>query len=507
MLTQQRSYWLLAAITLVAFMVNIDYTAVNLALVNMATDLHTNLDAIRWVLGAYVLAWAAVVIPAGKWLDRFGLKRVFITGLGLFMGASLMAGLANSVSWVIAGRVVQGLAGALYVPALYAMIHACFPTERRGMAIGILSIGVGFGMALGPSIGGLIVSLMSWRWIFLLNVPICLIALVVISKFASHLKSGQTEVGMHKPSAILLSLGLVLLMYAVGQVQYSHLNPPMLDTLLTTSVLCIVFFIWWQRRLKTPLIPASLFRNKPYMGTVMTFCIEQYAFSSIIIVVALYLQEIMGHTALIASLIFLGLNLVFGVIAPFGGKIVDQIGVRSPAMFGLLILAIGCLAFAFLPVKAPIWMVLFLLMLMGFGMGFAFSSLNTGMVNTLNSDDVGIGSSLFLMFALLGNTLGVIVTTTVYQIVAAKELLVKAHLWLLKLTSTQSDQLHQAAAQIGQRVADFSAFPVTGQEKLQRLLLLSLNDGLLYAMLVTAILLFAAVVIAQRMLSAEGKEV
>ncbi|MEM9243385.1 MAG: MFS transporter [Pseudomonadota bacterium] len=476
-------WWLLFAVSLMCLMINIDYTAVNLSLVTIAHSLKSSLNVIQWILSAYMLAWAILVIPAGKCVDIFGQKRSCLTGMFIFLIGSVMAGLAHSAWMLIIARILQGISGAIYVPSLYALIFKFFPKERLGLAMGLMSVGVGFGMAVGPTFGGIVLTYLGWRWIFFINIPIALIAMIIIKLNVSQSLLGQSEEKVDKTGSLLLTLVLLSLMFTLSKAHYwGIISYPFLGMILFTLLVFIVF-LFHQRLQATPMIPFSLFLNRSYTAVVFAFLLEQYVFSASMVLIALFLQKVLGIVAFKASLMFLALNLLFGAVAPFGGIIVDKIGVKWPAVLGLFVLAIGLAGFASLNIHSPYAMIYLCLVITGLGMGIAFASLNSGMAKTVDQSKAGLASSIFLFAALLGNVLGVTITTMLYESAALKilfRLLPSKPL----LSTLQKTQLQNTVHYIGNHTHQLSAFSQAYQNKIMSLLPQVLSHGVTVAMIV-----------------------
>jgi len=224
--------FLLTALSIMFFLINVDYTAMNLTLPTLVSVFKTNLSTMQWVLSGYVLAWALAIVPAGKLTDILGSKRLCLTGLFLFGFASLLGGLANTAEWVIFSRVLQGVSGALFTPSIYAMIFQHFPPEKRGFAMGMISLGVGAGAAFGPSFGGILLTLFGWRSVFFINLPICLVCFSII---------------------------------------YSQAQGKVLDGSIRKNISVFKLFH----------IPKSLFKNKSFFGCTLAICLEQFAFATV----------------------------------------------------------------------------------------------------------------------------------------------------------------------------------------------------------------------------------
>jgi MFS family permease len=261
-------FGLLFAIGLMALIINIDYTAVNLALAPVARDFHLGVHDVNWLLSGYILAWAALVIPAGRAVDIYGPRKLCLLGLALFLVSSLLAGYAVNETMLVIGRVLQGIAGGLYVPALYGLISAYFPIEKRGSAMGILSLGAGLGLGFGPTFGGVIIHLLDWRWIFFVNVPIALVAIFVLWFTPEKSKTTDSHNAIPKLASVFLSLAVVSVTFALDRVMQQGVHSSVFIGALLCALLMFVGFVYRQKHSLTPLIAWRLFKNKRYVGKV-----------------------------------------------------------------------------------------------------------------------------------------------------------------------------------------------------------------------------------------------
>jgi len=484
-------WWLLFAISLMALMINIDYTAVNLALVTIARDLHSNLNTIQWLLAAYVLAWVVVILPAGKASDIYGQRCFCIAGLVLFLFGSCLAGIATTSWLIIVARVLQGISCAIYTPTVYALILSNFSQKERGLAMGLVSIGVGLGMALGPTFGGVILTWLGWRWIFFVNVPIGLFALMIIVWATRHQKFVRKTERIDKVGSVVLGSALICFIFALSKIHYfEFLMWPL--SLLAFSISLIFIFFLWERKCQFPLIPLGLFANRSYTGCVLAICLEQYVFSAFVVTLALYLQKVQHYSVLAASVIFLGLSLVFGVIAAFGGHWVDRIGIKRPAIIGFIGLAFGLFAFILLSYWGSLGNLIIVLAIVGASMGLAFVAIRAGLVKSIDKEKVGMRSSVFLLFSLFGNVVGVIITTIIYEVISFHELLIKIKKSVNVLLPIQTDQVRQAIEHVGVAHHDLGAFSLLIQNKILKFMPVVLNHGVNVAIFVAMIVAFFA---------------
>ena len=490
--------WLLFAIALMAMMINIDYTSVNLSLITIANYFHSKLSTIQWILSGYMLAWAALIIPAGKATDKYGEKNICLSGIAIFFIGSIFAGLSQSDIILIIGRMIQGAAGAVYVPTLYALIFKHFPKHRYGIAMGIISIGIGAGMAIGPTFGGIILHYWGWRWIFLINIPICILSAIIIQHFTDKDQRNNEFIQTDLIANVLLSLSIIIFIYTVNQAYTWKIQSINFIAGMIVGIVLFVFFILGQQlSAKENIIPLHIFKNISYTSLAVAFLFEQYAFSASMVLFSIYLQHALGYSAFVASIIFLFYNAVFGIVSPFGGIIIDRFGVKWPATLGLVILSMGLLALSQLSTSPSPLLLYSTLMVCGLGMGFAFNSLNSGMLKTIDEAHTGIASSIFLLFALIGNTLGIVISTLVYESVAISHLIKRAS-QLIKLSAAQIQQLKQYIHYFGHNSkTNVLSTPII-QHHLHNWLTDSINHGLTNAMLVSVfctIVAFAIIII------------
>lgn len=485
---------LLLAFSTIGFLINVDYSAVNLALIPMTNHWHTDLNTIQWALSGYLLGWAMLVIPGGKYADVIDKRFLYLLGLGLFLAASLLAGLASSPAMLIFARVLQGMAGGMYVPTVYALIAVVFVEKERGRAMGLLSLGIGLGMALGPFIGGVLLSLLSWRSIFFINIPIGFVAWWIVYS-NDHLQTtiAAHKVSLDKFSMILFSASIAMTIYLLSLWQsWSQHN---VSALLWLSGIFIIvgFLIAIQRRSQNPLFPATLFVNRLFLGCIFGILGEQFGFSAIMVTTSLYLQKVLQYSAFKSSLMFLFLSMIFGVVAVAGGSWVDRIGLKKPTLIGLAIMALGSFLFSQLSPFSSLGWVSVIFFILGGGMGLAFAGLNTGILKTVDSESIGMASSIFLVFALMGNAFGVTLTTMIYEAAS-----LTAFLKVLPQTILDPGQIQQLAtyiAKIGEKTPDFSLFSPALHTTILAVTQTALNFGTNYTMLINCLISVLAFIV------------
>ena len=420
-----------------------------------------------------MLAWAAIIVPLGQLQDRFGSRQMYIIGLVLFLIASIITGLAPNITWCIVGRLLQGAAGAFYAPATYTLIHQTIPEGQRGKTIGLVSLGIGLGLAIGPTLGGIILSYVGWRWIFFINIPFCLFSLLIILRVTQSEPTTPPTTTFDRMSCSFLTLGIPALIYASGQIGQFGMDP-LTISLLILGILLLFLFIRRQKRITNPLIHLSIFKNKAFTSIIIAMLFEQFAFSTSMIFIALYLQKILNYSILETSLIFFGLSATFGGISPIAGRAIDKFGIQKLASLGFLAFAFSLFLLTLLPTHANIYGLVTTLVIMGLSMGAAFNALNTGIILVADNQHVNISMSVFMLFALLGNVIAVLVTTICYTLISTHHLVnVLGH----SLTPQQIATIQQMILHIGTAPTYLSQLPMELKTKIKCVALLRMRFG------------------------------
>lgn len=406
-------HWLiLFALSFLILLLNIDYTSVNLTLVTISKEMEVDLNILQWMLSGYVLSWCAAVVMSGKLADIYGKRRLLLYGLWIFIISSIICALAHDPWLLIFGRLLQGLGGAAFVPPIYALVFQEFPENKRGFAVGMIGVGAGLGLAIGPSFGGIILKYLSWRWIFYVNVPLCLIVIVTILmtvlKEPKRLNDGRVDYR----GGILLGLALMLFTFSLNEIENWGLGDPRLWLSFALSIGIFILFFFSQRATKNKLIPPGLFKNRPYLGCFFGFMFYEYIFSTTLVLIGLYLQNVLGYSAFYAGLIFLATTVFFGGLSPIGGAITDRFDARIPAALGMGAMALACLLMTAFGLNSSLPYILGVLALLGVGMGLAISPYNTSFLKAVKPDIMTTASGVFNMSASMGCSLGVIISTS-----------------------------------------------------------------------------------------------
>ena len=369
--------WIALSVTTIgSLMVALDSTIVILALPNMLAELHSDLVRMTWVIIGYLLVNTVLQLTFGRMADMFGRVRMYNLGFIVFTLGSVLCGLAQSDTMLIVSRLLQGAGGAMLAANAMAIITEVFPAEQRGQAMGINAITWGAGSVLGPVLGGFILAIASWRWIFLVNLPIGILGTLAAYLLLHDMEPNPRGERFDIPGAILFSIGLVcLLLGLTNGIGEGWLSPSIL-ALLGIGIVAFILFIIRERRVTYPMLDLHLFDNRQYGLSVAAAALQSLAVFAVNFILIFYLQGVRGYSPLTAAFLILPLPLMTSVFGPIGGRWADRVGGAVPATIGL---AIQIAALIMLVLLTPSTSYLFLalaLTLMGLG-GALFWSPNT----------------------------------------------------------------------------------------------------------------------------------
>ncbi|WP_223067574.1 MDR family MFS transporter [Paenibacillus caui] len=369
----------LLAIIVGMIMVILDSTVVNVAIPKLVDYFKTDLKTIQWTITGYTLALSAVIPLAGWMTDKFGAKRIFLITITLFTIGSALCALAQTPEQLIIFRVLQGLGGGMVSPIGMAMVFKLAPADKRGSIMGVLGVPMLLAPALGPVLSGWLVDYVSWHWIFLINLPIGVIAILIGMRFLPKPERHQTPhldiIGM-----IIAPIAFAMLTYGVSEGGTSWTSSSTI-TGLSIGGGALIIFIIVELLQKQPLLELRVFRSSDFTRGIFLLWIAQVALFGSMILTPLYLQQVKGYTALETGLILLPQALASAVFMPVGGRLFDKLGARPLAFTGLGIISVALYLFSRITVDTSLGMILLSLGLMGCGMGLTMMPLNTHVLN------------------------------------------------------------------------------------------------------------------------------
>ncbi|GAA3198082.1 DHA2 family efflux MFS transporter permease subunit [Actinocorallia longicatena] len=406
--------WLtLVAVSLGVMMVGLDATVVSIANPAIAADLGADLSGLQWVTNAYLLALAVTLIPAGKIADRFGRRATFVAGIIGFAAASVAVGLAPSLGWVIAFRVLQGFAGALLQPASLAILRNTFPPERLNAAIGIWGATVGISIAGGPIVGGLLVEHATWESVFFLNAPLGLIALVMSLWVIRESRGEDPHGSFDLPGVALLSGSLFALVWGLIKAGSDGFGAQVPMASFAAAAVLMALFVANELRAEHPLLPLGLFRSASLSAATVLIVLGFFAMFGTIFFITLYLQQIHGMSPVDAGVRMLPMTGVFIVASPIAGALTQRFGPRVPLMLGMAITAAAMFGLSRIGVDAAYSAIWPWFVLIGTAFGLVIVAGTEAIVGNAPAHLAGVAGGLQQTASQLGGVLGTSVLGTI----------------------------------------------------------------------------------------------
>jgi EmrB/QacA subfamily drug resistance transporter len=407
--------WLVLVIACLAqFMVILDATVVNVALPSIQRGLHFSASSLQWVVNAYTLIFGGFLLLGGRAADLIGRKRLFSAGIALFSLASLLNGLAQSPTMLIIGRGLQGLGGALVSPAALSIITTTFTSnEERTKALGVWSAIAAGGGAVGLLMGGVLTDLASWEWIFIVNVPVGLIALALALRFVPESRAEVSHRTFDIAGAVSVTAGLVLLVFAIVKAQSYGWGSARTIGLIAGGLALLLAFVLIERRSRAPLVRLSIFRLRTLAVADAAMLLVASGMFGMFFFASLYVQQILGYSPLRAGLAFLPITAGIVVGAGVAQQLLPRFGVRNVAVGGITLAAIGLALLTGLPVNGSyVGDLLVGLLPMSIGMGLTFVPITLLATGGVVDDDAGLASGLFNTAQQVGGSLGLAILAT-----------------------------------------------------------------------------------------------
>jgi EmrB/QacA subfamily drug resistance transporter len=405
------------AIIMGTFMVILDTTVVNVALPTLQRVFATDLSLLQWVISGYLLAQAAV-IPLSGWLsDRFGAKRVYITSLVLFAAGSALCGLATSAGMLVATRVLQGLGGGMLMPIGMAVLYRLTPPDRRGAVFGLFGIPVMVAPALGPSLSGYLLQYADWRLIFLINVPVGIVALLFGLRALPSIQAGKPAGRLDTLGIVLGPLGFVSLSFGISQSTNAGWFAPSTQAGIALGLIALLLFAWRELTTADPVLELRVFRSRDFTLVILTQWLAFGAMFGTFFLVPLFLQQVRGYGSFQTGLFTLPQPIASAIFMQIGGRIYDRFGAKPAVVFGISLNATAMWLMSGIrggttgeDLRLP-------LILMGAGMGSMMMSLSTHMLSTAPRELVGRVTSLAQA---LQNVIGSLAIATFATILQAR---------------------------------------------------------------------------------------
>ncbi len=401
-----RKWYVMLAVAMSIFLGTIDGSIVNVALPTLVKELGTTFATVQWVVLAYLLAISTLILSMGRLGDMIGKKPVFLTGFVIFTAGSVLCGLAPTVYWLIAFRVLQAVGAAMTMALGIAIITESFPPQERGRALGIGGAIVSVGIVVGPTLGGLIIDTLSWRWIFFVNLPVGIVGVFMGLRFVPAFKPGGRQ-KFDYPGALTLFISLLALLLALTMGQQLGFGDSQILLLLGIWLVFLVLFIFVEWRSPQPMIELRLFKSGLLSVNLITGFITFIAMAGAIILMPFYLEDILGYQPRQVGLLMAIVPIGLGSIAPISGSLSDRFGSRLITVIGLTMLVIGYLAMSTLTAQTSVVGYILRLLPVGLGMGIFQSPNNSAIMGSAPRERLGVVSGLLAVTRTLGQTTGI----------------------------------------------------------------------------------------------------
>jgi len=416
-IADNRTRWLaLYVLTLGSLMIVLDATIVNVALPSIKDDLGFSETSLAWVVNAYLLTYGGFLLLGGRLGDLYGHRRLFLFGIALFTVASLACGLSTTQWMLIGARTVQGLGGAVASAVSLSLMMTLFtePAERA-KAMGIFGFVAAGGGSLGVVLGGVLTDLISWHWIFLVNVPIGALVIFLSMRLLPTERAEAMSGRLDVAGAVTVTTALIIAVYAIVNGNQNGWTSATTLGLLGASVAALVLFLGIESRVRSPLVPLGLFKNRNISVSNIVGVLWAAAMFAWFFLSALYLQLVLGYSPLKVGLSFLPANLIMGAFSiGISAKLVMRFGFRKPLATGLLLAAAGLLLFVRAPVDGNFLVdVLPSMILLGFGAGIAFNPVLLAAMSDVEPSESGLASGLVNTSFMMGGALGLAVLASI----------------------------------------------------------------------------------------------
>jgi EmrB/QacA subfamily drug resistance transporter len=398
------------------FVIANDFSAINVALPTMERDFDTNINTIQWVVNAYALTFGVMIVTGGRLADMFSRRRAFFLGTAIFASMSALGGAAQTETWLIATRVVMGIGGALMWPAILGMTFELLPSDKAGLAGGIILGAAGLGNAIGPLIGGVLTDALSWRWIFFLNVPIAAFAVLVTYYLVKVKEPEAAEQRIDYPGISTISIGLVSLLVALDQVDDWGWGDPKVVAMLALAAILIVAFVRIERRAgMNALIPRAVMSNESFRASCVAITLMSATFFAALLYLPQFMQKHLDYSPLEAGVGVLPFLATFALVSFIAGPLYNRLGAKPLAVVGAACITIAPFLFSQVTESSGYTALVPGMFVLGIGIGSFYPTATTAGVTSVDESQSSLAGGILYMCQIAGGAIGLGLTTTVFS--------------------------------------------------------------------------------------------
>jgi EmrB/QacA subfamily drug resistance transporter len=404
----------MVAMGLAVLIIANDFTALSVALPDIENDLDSDLTTVQWVINGYALVFGVLIVTGGRLADMFGRRRIFFIGAAVFAVFSLLGGFAPGIGWLLACRALMGVGGALMWPAILGMTYAILPAEKAGLAGGLILGAAGFGNAVGPMLGGFLTDVLSWRWIFFVNIPIAGFAAFVTWRAVHVAEPEVTDRTLDYPGIATLSIGLLAVLLALDQgTDDGFGDPPIVALFVLAAVLLTAFAFRELRGGPTALVPRDVLTNRQFASACIVVLLMSAIFFSALLYLPQFMQRELGYSPLKAGAGLLPMMGTFAVMSFASGPLYARVGPKAIVSFGAASLAAGIFLLSLLDAGSDYASLVPGMVVLGVGVGTFYSSITTAGVTALDESRSSLAGGIVYMCQIGGGSIGLGLNTAI----------------------------------------------------------------------------------------------
>ncbi|WP_366922904.1 MFS transporter [Metallumcola ferriviriculae] len=413
-LTLAQRRWILFAVAVGTFMGPLDSSVVNIALPSISAFYNVTLSTVEWVVMSYLLVISSLLLTYGRMGDLYGHRKIYISGFAIFTIGSLLCAVSPTIAWLIIFRALQAIGAGMMMSMGPAIITDITPPRERGKSLGVVAVSVSVALTAGPVLGGFLTNTFGWESVFLINIPIGILAIILALKVIPP-TGGDEAQPFDIAGSTLLFLALISILYSLSNGQSMGWTNPLVIGLLAAGIVIMISFLFLENKVKYPMLDLSLFKNKLYSMGNTSAMISYIAMFSVVLIMPFYLQDLLGYSPSKAGFFMIPMPLVTMIIAPIAGTVSDRVDTRYVSSLGLAINALALWLLANLDPSSSIISITLALAVMGLGSGLFQTPNNSAVLGTVPPYRRGIASSMLAIMRNIGMVLGVAISGAIFS--------------------------------------------------------------------------------------------
>lgn len=392
----------------------IDIMAITVALNDIMRDTHSSIENTQWLISGYTIGIAAFLILIGRLADKYGRKKILSYGIVLFGLASLICATSSSIHWLMVGRFLQGVASSMLMTTALALITNNFPVEKRAMAFGQWGMALGIGLAIGPLVGASIIYVTNWRWIFIINLPLCILSYYLAKRYIKEFKDEINQIKIDGLSAIILSILSVGITMAFSENSFWSLSYMSILTVIFFFLLLFIF-ISMEKNSSFPLVDIALFKYQNYFPAMLASSIAYFCLYAWLFLFNLYLQSALGYSPIKAGIILTSYSIAFAVNSTISGKMIKRFGNKTTMQYGFIVMTMALLLLSSIHETSSTFFLIVAFFIFGVGVTSSLLPTNHAATEFIPPEKTGIASGMIFTMRWLGGSVGVALTTIVFN--------------------------------------------------------------------------------------------